>query len=283
VSQAQNTTANIGPVFDAHSHAFPDELAAHAIKSLTGGADWHPVEAHHGGTVASLLASMDQAGVRRSIMCSIATRPSQVRKITDWSAKVNSERLIAFASIHPDFDEPEAEVQRIAALGLRGIKFHPQYMACPLDDPRAIRIAKAAAKAGLAFALHAGYDLAFKRDDIGSPQRVRALHQAAPGLRMLACHLGGWENWEEALTHVVGLPIYLETSFCLGQCPPQMLERIMTRHPPELLLWGTDSPWADIAADLALFRRLPFLSEETKAAALWDNPCRFVGIEPGSV
>jgi predicted TIM-barrel fold metal-dependent hydrolase len=264
-------------VFDAHSHAFPDALAPHAIKSLAGGAHWHPVEPHHDGTVAGLLAGMDHAGIERAIMCSIATRPSQVRKITDWSAAIASDRLIPFASIHPDFENPEAEIERIAALGLRGLKFHPQYMACPADDPRVLRIARAAAKLGLALALHTGYDLAFACNDIGSPRRIRALHQAVPSLRLLACHLGGWEDWDQALRCVIGLPIYIETSFCLGQCPPATLERIITRHPPDMLLWGTDSPWADQAADLQKFRALPFLSDQAKASALWENPSRFVG------
>jgi uncharacterized protein len=265
-------------IFDAHSHAFPDAIAARAIETLTAEAKWHPVQSWHDGTVGGLRASMDQAGIHRTILCSIATRPAQVTKITDWSAAIATERIIPFASIHPDFEKPEAEVERIAALGLRGLKFHPQYQNCPADDPRIVRIARAAAQHNLAVVFHAGYDLAFDRTDIGSPQRIRILFDAVPGLRLLACHLGGWCDWDEALIHIVGQPIYIETSFCLDQCPPDTLQRIIARHPPEYLMFGTDAPWAHQAAELARFKTL-HLSPAAMRQALWDNGCRFAGLE----
>ncbi len=269
-----NSTALI---LDGHTHAFPDAIAARAVQTLTAEAKWQAVRPWHDGTVTGLLASMDRAGIRRTLMCSIATRPGQVTKITDWSAAVASDRVVPFASIHPDYERPEAEVERIASLGLAGLKFHPQYQDCPADDPRVVRIARAAARHGLAMAFHAGYDLAFAKSDIASPQRIRNLFEAVPGLRLQACHLGGWQDWEESLRHIVGQPIYLETSFCLGQCPPDMLRRIIEQHPPEWLMFGTDAPWADELAELALFQALP-LGREAMRQALWENGCRFAGI-----
>ena len=267
------------PIFDAHTHAFPDAVAPGAMKTLLGEAKWHPVQAYHDGTLRGLLASMDAAGIQRAIMCSVATRPTQVKKITDWSASIASDRIIPFASIHPDYDQPEAEIERLAQLGIKGLKAHPQYMQCAVDDPRMIRIAKAAAQAGLALTIHAGHDLAFERNELGSPQSLRRLHEAVPDLRLLGCHLGGWRRWDEVLDHVVGQPIYLDTSFCLGQCPPQLLERIISHHPAEYLLFGTDSPWSDQQADLAAFVALP-ISEEARRQAMWDNVHRFVGLGP---
>jgi len=271
-------------VIDCHTHAFPVHIAAGAIRSLVAEAKWQPCTAHHDGTVAGLLASMDRAGIDRAVMCSVATRPQQVRKITDWSASAASQRIIPFASIHPAYEEPEAEAERIASLGLRGIKFHPQYMDCAADDPRTIRVARAAAANGLAMALHTGYDLGFGRDDLGAPQRVRRLHEAVPRLRLLACHMGGWQRWQEAKEHLLGLPIYLEPSFCLfGQCPPELLLEMLQRHPRQYILFGTDSPWADQKNDLEEFRRLP-IDPAIISAALWDNALAFLGIgQPGAL
>jgi uncharacterized protein len=276
---SQDTFDSNGLVFDSHSHAFPDAIAARAIRTLTDEAKWQSVQAWHDGTVAGLLASMDHAGIRRTLMCSIATRPAQVAKITDWSASVASDRIIPYPSIHPDFPQPEAEVDRIAALGLKGLKFHPQYQDCPADDPRTIRIVKAAARHNLSVVFHAGYDLGFDKTDIAAPQRLRNLFEAVPGVRLLACHLGGWQDWDEALRHIVGQPIYIETSYCLEQCPPDTLRRIIENHPPEYFMFGTDSPWAEHAAELARFRALPF-SPAALRQALWDNACRFSGLAP---
>ncbi len=266
------------PILDCHSHAFPDHVAPGAMKSLVAEAKWQPVTAYHDGTVRGLLASMDRAGIDWTIMCSVATRPGQVGKITDWCASVASNRIIPFPSIHPDFAEPEKEVERIAAMGLRGLKFHPQYMNCAIDDPRTIRIAKAAAENGLAMVFHGGYDLAFEKDELGSPRQTLNLHRAVPTLQMLACHVGGWERWRESLDYIAGEEIYIETSFCLGgQCPPEILGKILEKHRPEYVLLGTDSPWRDQAEELRQFMALP-IAQETKAAAVWENGMRFLGI-----
>jgi predicted TIM-barrel fold metal-dependent hydrolase len=127
--------------------------------------------------------------------------------------------------------------------------------------------------------LHTGYDLAYEKEELGAPVGVRRLHEAVPDLRLLACHMGGWRRWEESLAEVVGLPVYLETSYSLGQCPEELLLEIMDRHPDEYLLFGTDAPWADQAEELEKFLALP-LADEVKRAALWENGHRFAGLEP---
>jgi hypothetical protein len=273
-----------GRIFDVHTHAFPDKVAATAIPKLEAGGLWLEAKATFDGTIGGLLASMDRAGIARAIVCSVATRPEQVAKITAWSASIASDlpagqagRIVPFPSVHPDSPSPEAEVERIAAAGLKGLKFHPQYTRCPLDDPRVIRLARAAAGAGLAMLFHAGYDLAYEKDDLASPARVRRLHEAVPDLRMAAAHLGGWECWDQVLAEEAGLPIYLETSYTLGRCPPGLLERILAKHPPEFLLFGTDAPWTDQKEELAKFMALP-IAEDLWRRMLWDNALRFVGM-----
>jgi uncharacterized protein len=243
------------------------------MSSLEHGAH---IKAKLDGRVASLLKSMDAAGIERSVICSIATKPEQFAPIMKWSQEIASERIIPLASIHPDTPDPEAEVERIARAGLRGLKFHPHYMECPLDDPRTVRIARAAERAGLAMMLHTGYDLAFEKDDIASPERVRRLHEAAPGLRLCAAHLGGWERWEEVRRTLVGLPIYLETSYTFGRCPEDLLVDILLSHPPDHLLFGTDGPWTDPVREIARLRALP-LPADLKRRMLWDNALVYAG------
>ena len=264
-------------ILDAHTHAFPDKVAVSAMPKLEAGAKWFECRAAFDGTVAGLLASMDRAGIRRAIVCSIATKPEQVQKITDWSISIASARIVPFASIHPDFPEPEAEVERVARAGLKGLKFHPYYMDCPLDDPRTVRIARAAARANLAILFHSGYDLAFDKDDRASPARARRIHEAVPDLRMAAAHMGGWERWPDALEHLAGLPIYFESSFTLGRCPQDLLMAILAKHPPEFLMFGTDTPWRDQKQEVERFLALP-ISDDLKRRILWENAHRFAGL-----
>lgn len=266
------------PVFDAHAHAFPDRVAAAAMPKLVAEALWHELHPSFDGTLDGLIRTMDRAGIRRAILCSVATRPEQVPKITDWSAAIASDRIVPFASVHPDCPDVEAQVRRAAEAGLRGLKFHPQYMSCALDDPRTLRVARAAAACGLAVEFHAGYDLAYERDELAAPAQVRRLHEAAPDLRMVACHMGGWNRWDEVLEHVVGLPVYIETSYSLGWCPGDTLRRILDRHPLQYVLFGTDAPWTDPSEELEKFMALGLSADENRAV-LWENPHRFLGLE----
>jgi uncharacterized protein len=237
---------------------------------------WQEMRNHHDGTVAGLLGSMDRAGIRRALLCPVATKPSQVEKISDWAASLSSDRIIPFASIHPGYAEPEREIERAVGLGLRGLKFHPQYMDCAVDDPACLRIARAAARARLPIAFHGGYHPAFERQDVASPVRMRRLHDAVPDLRIIACHMGGMDDWQGVIDYLVGCDIYLETSFVAPWCPPPILETILSRHDPHRIVFGTDSPWTDQAETLAIFKRLP-LSPAAFELALSKNAAELVG------
>jgi predicted TIM-barrel fold metal-dependent hydrolase len=263
-------------IIDAHAHVFPDALAERAMHSMCGQGRWHHIRNFHDGTVAGLLASMDAAGIKRAILCPVATKASQVEKITDWSASLASARLVPFASIHPAYAEPEREIERVVGLGLRGLKFHPQYMDCAIDDPRCLRIARAAAAAKLPMAFHGGYHPAFDKSDEGSPLRMRRLCDAVPDLRIVACHMGGMGDWQGVVDYLVGSQVYLETSFAPDWCPPDILSTILDRHDPHRILFGTDSPWTDQASELASFKRLPF-SPENLELALSKNAVELLG------
>lgn len=265
-------------ILDAHTHAFPDAVARAAVEKLTASARYCPVRASHDGTVRGLLSCMDRSGVTRAFVLSVATRPEQVKKITDWAASIASERLIPFASIHPDLAEPEREAERIARLGLRGIKFHPHYMNCAADDLRTLRIAKAAEAANLAMVFHAGYDVAYPEDERAAPERLLRVHEAAPKLRMLLAHFGGWRAWDQVLRHLAGRSVYLETSWIDGFCQPDLVQAILAKHDPRRVLFGTDTPWGDPSKELAHFARLP-ISPAPRSRMLWDNALRFVGLD----
>ncbi|MEW6220909.1 MAG: amidohydrolase family protein [Thermodesulfobacteriota bacterium] len=261
-------------ITDFHVHAFPDDLAARAMHRLqTEGS----IRAFLDGRLSSLLASMDQNGIERSVLCSIATRPGQFEPILAWSQAIRSRRIIPLASVHPADPEALARIDRIADAGLVGLKMHPFYQEFWLDEPRLLPLFQRISERRLLLVMHTGFDIAFPEERRADPSRIRQLLDTVPELRLVATHLGAWRQWPEVAELLVGRRILMEISFALDLLPAAEARHLLLAHPAECLLFGTDSPWTDQGATLALFRGLglpPALEEQIlagNAARLLDG------------
>lgn len=262
-------------VIDMHTHAFPDKLAERAVPKLEAAADW---KARLDGRISSLLASMDQAGVDVSVVCPIATKPDQVEGILQWCLQIRSDRLAPFPSVHPEGPDAADWLRRIAGEGFKGIKLHPMYQDFHADDARLLELYAVCAECRLAVLIHCGRDLAFAPDDDrADPCRMAAALQAVPGLTLIATHMGGWRMWDEASQDLVGRNCRLETSFSLGELPPDQAVAMIRRHGVERVLFGTDSPWADQAEEIARVRSLG-LSVAEQEKILHDNAAALLGL-----
>jgi predicted TIM-barrel fold metal-dependent hydrolase len=271
------------PAFDAHTHAFPDDLAPQAISRLEDGCPWKAVG---DGTSAGLLAAMDSAGVHRAFVCMIATKPSQEDNILAFCRRLQSARLLPLASVHPDSPHPAARLRQIADAGLAGIKVHPLYQDCPLDDARMDPIYQAAVDNGLLVTAHAGRDIAFPPDDdrASAPRILRVLARH-PRLTFIATHLGGWQAWEDSeqlLADADAGNLHFELSFCLPCLPPARAAQLIRRLGPRRVLFGSDWPWADPAAQLAQLRALDLPASDLDLIlhANADRVLAGTGLEP---
>ncbi|HAK95468.1 MAG TPA: amidohydrolase [Planctomycetes bacterium] len=229
-------------IIDFHTHAFPDKVAARAIPALEREAG---IKAVLDGTLSALLGSMDAAGIERSLVMSIATRPEQFDSIMAWSRAIASERIVPLPSIHPADPLARERAAAVAAAGFKGVKLHPFYQDFSLDDPAALPLMEALAAHGLFCVCHTGFDIAFPRVRRCDPAMVAALAARVPGLVFVATHLGGWYDWEEVERHLLGTPVYMDISFTLGHLAERNVARMLRAHPADYLLFGTDSPWQD--------------------------------------
>lgn len=238
---------------DFHTHAFPDQIAATAISALEKKGN---VIAYLNGTVTDLLGSMDKAEIEQSVVCSIATRPEQFQPILDWSESIRSERIIPLPSIHPADPDRFDQLQQIKDQGFIGLKMHPYYQDFVLDDEELMEFYGKIKELGLLLVMHTGYDIGYPRIKRADPERILNLLQLVPGLRLITTHLGGWDEWEDVRKLLTGLPIYMEISFALDFLDQIRLRDLIVNHPPEYILFGTDSPWADQATTLKMLAKL---------------------------
>lgn len=257
---------------DFHTHAFPDALADKAMASLEHGAS---TKAFLDGRLSSLMASMDRSGIEKSLVCSIATKPSQFEPILKWSRTIQSPRIIPLLSIHPEDADYADKVRIVRAEGFKGIKLHPYYQEFDINEDRMLRIYEALCKYNLMVVMHTGFDIAFKRVPKADPAKIADIVNRFPELKFCATHLGAWEQWQEVEAILAGKPVYMELSFALEYLDRAPIREIMTKHPKEYLLFGTDSPWTDQGNTLKLFRDLK-LGAEIENAVLRDNAQRFI-------
>lgn len=260
-------------ILDFHAHCFPDAIACRAIPQLeekTG------LKTALDGTAASLFASMDRAGIDRAVVQQIATRPGQEPSINQWAAAIQSERMVSFGSFHPDSPGWREELRRLLDLGLPGVKFHPDYQSFFVDEPRMFPIYEALCAAGLIVLFHAGLDLGLGEPIHCRPAGLRKIVDAFPEGRWVAAHLGGYRCWDEVEEHLLGRPLFLDTSYCFADLGPERMAALIRGHGANRILFGTDSPWVDQRRAVVEIKSLG-LSLAEEAAVLGGNGAALLG------
>jgi hypothetical protein len=246
---------------DFHTHIWPDALASAAIGALSaqGG-----IPALYDGTVAGLRSAMKRAGIERSVVQPVATKPGQVRAINDWAATLMSDDVVPFGAMHPDLEDPVAELERMHALGLRGFKMHPEYQSFSPDDHKLSPMLDAATELGMIFFSHAGADIG-PQTLSGTPDVFARVIDRHPDLTIVLAHLGGFRQWHDVPEHLVGRDVYLDTAFTLGHLPDEEFVAIVRAHGADRVLFGSDGPWTDAAAEIAHIRSMGFTDAELDA------------------
>jgi hypothetical protein len=252
---------------DFHTHVFPDELAEKAMKILSEKA---AVNAYLDGRISSLLSSMDSCGIEKSIVCCIATKPAQFDYILSWCKKVQSERIIPFPSIYPDDQKCTERITQIKENGFKGVKLHPYYQDFSLDEERLFPMYEKLCEANLILVMHTGFDIAFPPIRIADPEKIFKVTERFPRLKLVTTHLGAWKQWEEVEKFLLGRQIYMEISFSLEFLNTKAVRNIIVNHPPEYILFGTDSPWTGQKETLSLLRELQ-LGGEKEELVLREN------------
>jgi len=243
-------------IIDFHTHVFPPELAPRALKLLIDNAAPTAVMKNHtDGTADGLIESMRRSGIDKSVTMAIATKPSQVSTINKGCAESASAEIIPFGTLHHDMESFDAEIDFLSASGIRGIKLHPEYQYCYIDDPKMYPAYEKLSAAGLIVLFHAGKDPGPFTNDHALPPAIRKVHEHFPSLKMAAAHMGGWKVWDEVEEVIAGIDIYFDTAAIYKWLPPRQFVRLCRKHGCEKILFGSDSPWYDQAECVEWLKR----------------------------
>jgi len=237
---------------DTHCHVFHPKIAEKALTQLEGHYGLRP---EGSGILDDLLARADRAGIDRVVVHTAATDPAQVIPANNWALELmrQSPRVTAFGTLHPDYAEPEKELDRLEGAGVVGLKFHPDFQGFFLDDPKFYALME---KVGSRFMLmfHVG-DVPPPEQNPSCPIKLARLRREFPGPVMIAAHLGGYLHWDFAVEHLAGLDVFMDTSSSLRFVPADTLRSLLKAHPADRLLFGSDYPLFDPGDEIRLIER----------------------------
>jgi uncharacterized protein len=257
-------------IIDVHTHVWPDRAAERALAQSIDDLD------HFGdGKLSGLERSMRAAGIDRAVCLGVAITPDQVQKANRFLGTLRRDRFVGFGSVHAGLS-PEENVASLRDNGLLAAKIHPLFQGYGLDDPGLLATLEQL-EGEFAVIIHvgAGKDPATNRGC--TPQLLAALVETFPRLDVIACHFGGYRMIDEARDTVIGLPVYVDTSWpptvsALGR---DRLRALIEEHGPERVLFGSDWPMASQAGEVAVIRALG-LTDDRVAAILGGNAERLL-------
>lgn len=248
-------------VIDVHTHVYPAKIAGKAADA-TGG--FYGVGHEQSGLAEDLLSCMDEAGIDLSLIHSVATTPRQVSAINKFlaeTAAASDGRLVGLGTLHPDSPDQEKDVRELAALGLRGVKLHPEIQGFALDDPRSLRICALCEEYRLPMLLHTGD----RRYDCSNPNRLLPMLRRFPRLKVVGAHLGGWSIYEQAVPQLAGVPnLWFDCSSTFYWCDPQIAGRLIRQLGTDRVMFGSDFPMWTPKKELETFFSLGFTEEERR-------------------
>lgn len=242
-------------VVDAHVHAFPDEVVARR-DDLVGRDHWFghlyaPPSARL-TTALDLLASMDAAGVERSVVCGFPwSDPGLCRLNNDWmaaEAEASGGRLAWLGIVVPHRSGAAGEAERCFALGASGIgELNADGQGFDLTDPAHLgSLAEVCVAAGRPILLHStepvGHGYAGK--GTATPDRLLAAIAALPDLDIVLAHWGGGLPFYELMPEVARVcgRVRYDTAASPYLYRHGVLRVSVEAVGADRIIWGSDFP-----------------------------------------
>ncbi len=260
-------------IIDFHTHIFADEIAARGKAALEQSAlgVYSPV---HDMTLAGMLSYMDKCGVDKSVVLPVPTKPTQTRKINEWAASIESDKIVPFGGIYPT-ENYKDDIDFICSLGLKGIKLHAEYQNFCVDEKRMLALYDYAFSKGLIIVQHCGFDPAFSAPYRSSSKMFASVIKQLQGGIMVVAHFGGRNEWQDCYDYLAGTDVYIDTSLGGHIYGQDWFEKIVKKHGADKILFATDSPWSDAKKEID-FVNSTSLSIDEKKLILGGNAERIL-------
>lgn len=285
----------IRPKIDIHSHPLPQKFAAGAakvfdnLKAIACFTGMDPRFHCDNPSYETLAGLMMDSNVVFSTSLPVATTalPEELHRVNETVLEQCRQypQFIPFGMLNPDVSGFEKEVRYLAANGFKGVKIHSYFQGFDPLNPKPMRqdFYQAIANSGLLLLPDMGRYLEIRQNFALTPEKLLEILAMAPGLRVIAPHMGGVLCWDQ--THLLkdtsvlfdtSYSFYVDRAFHGGKYRDQLLQLIADLG-PERFMFGTDFPYVDIAEEVALFDELG-LSLEAAGLIGCRNAMQLLGL-----
>jgi len=258
-------------VIDVHCHAWPDRIAERAMSGR------NPELPRQGdGTLGGLRSAIAAGGVDQAVVLGIADDPRHVDGVNRFVSSCKAQGFLGFGTVHPGLSVEE-NLASLHRNDVRGVKLHTLYQGFALNEPRMYELYEAFGS-DIAVIMHVGSGGDAAANQRGTPAMVRDVVRTFPELRLVCCHFGGYHQLDDAEAELLGLDVYLETSWppALATLAPSRVRDIISKHGSDRIVFGSDWPMADPAAEIAAIQALG-LSDDAVEDVLGRNFLRLLG------
>ncbi len=253
-------------IADTHAHIFPDKIAPAAVKATSR--FYFDVPIYGSGTVEGLLEAGAKHGVERFMVFSTATTAHQVQSINNFIAAqcAAHPQFVGVGTMHVDFGDQAAEVERMRSLGLRGVKLHPDIQGFAMDDERLMPMYRALNDLDMFLISHNGD----YRYDYSHPRRMARLAKMFPDMRFIGAHFGGWSQWQEA-RECLNLPnVYFDTSSTHATGGLEPIKKGFELFDNTHIFFASDYPMGDYGQEMNMLESLG-LPDRVLEEIYWNN------------
>ncbi len=261
-------------IIDSHCHIYPDKIARKASDSTS---EFYHMPSLFDGKISTLLECGGAAGIEHFVVQSVATTPKQVSGINHFIAEAvnqNKGKFTGLGTLHPDSENIAADIDEIVALGLKGVKLHPDIQRVAIDDARMNKIYELC-EGRLPILMHTGDS----RFDYSNPNRMEPILKAYKDLTVIGAHFGGWSVWDEAEKRLSKYEnFYVDSSSSLYAMTSERAEELIRSYGTKRVLFGTDYPMWEIKTDIERFMSIS-LTEEERADILYNNTAKMFSIK----
>ena len=248
-------------MIDFHAHIFPDKIASKTVQHLEKICG---TPSFLDGTKDMLLASMDKAGIEKSILLPVLTSPSQFDSVYRFISQYIEGRLVSFGGIHPDDEDYKEKLRMLKNQGHKGIKLHPDYQHTYFSDIKFKRIISYATELDMVCVIHAGRDPYSPTDVHCTPKMISDFVDEVQPTKLVLAHMGGNLMEEDVENYLFGKNVYFDTSYVLDKLPTYQVVRMIRQHGADKILFGTDTPWCGQKEFIDCFKALPLTEWEQK-------------------